>query len=226
MENVFPKEVFTVFGIPIRDTVISTWAMIIIVWVMILIIRRRKPTALEMLFEFLNDMVTDIMRRPAGPYMPLLGALAIFITVADIIGVVPFLVSPTKDINTTLALATVVFFSVHFYGIRAKGFVRYFKDLASPIFILPLEVIGQLTRTVSLTLRLFGNILSTEMIVAIIFVLAPLLAPLPLMGFSLFTGVLQAYIFTALAAVYITTGLEINTPTKPEINDESDIKRS
>jgi F-type H+-transporting ATPase subunit a len=217
MEDVFPQDVVTIFGITLRDTVISTWVMMVIIMVAVVIISRRRPMALEMLFEFLNDIVSDVMGRPAAPYMPLLGGLAIFIAAADVIGVVPFLVAPTKDVNTPLALALVVFFSVHVYGIRAKGFGRYFKDMASPVFIFPLEIIGQLTRTLSLTLRLFGNILSTEMIVAIIFVLTPLIVPLPLIGFSIFTGLLQAYIFTALAAVYVATALDVN-----EIESEAD----
>jgi F-type H+-transporting ATPase subunit a len=148
------------------------------------------------------------MGRPAEPYLPFLGALAIFIAFSNIIGVVPLVVTPTRDINTPLALALTVFFSVHYFGIRAKGAVGYLKGLASPIFMLPLEAISQLSRTLSLTLRLFGNIISTELIVAVIFTLVPLLVPLPLVGFSMFTGLLQAYIFTALATVYIGAALE------------------
>jgi F-type H+-transporting ATPase subunit a len=90
--------------------------------------------------------------------------------------------------------------------------------MASPIFILPLEIIGQLSRTMSLTLRLFGNIISTELIVIVLFALAPLFVPLPLIGFSMFTGLLQAYIFTVLAAVYIGAGLEANEPIQRENN--------
>jgi F-type H+-transporting ATPase subunit a len=104
-------------------------------------------------------------------------------------------------------LALVVFFSVHYFGICAKGLWGYLKDLASPIFTLPLEMISQLSRTMSLTLRLFGNIISAELLVAVLFALVPLFVPLPLVGFSMLTGVLQAYIFTALAAVYIAAGL-------------------
>jgi F-type H+-transporting ATPase subunit a len=101
-----------------------------------------------------------------------------------------------------------VFFSVHYFGIRAQGVLGYLKSLASPIFILPLEIIGQISRTLSLAVRLFGNIISTELIVAVIFMLVPLIVPLPLIGFSMFTGLLQAYIFAALATVYISTALE------------------
>lgn len=207
MEDFFPQVAFTIFGVPVRDTVISTWIMIALI-VAAIVAARRWPTVLEMLVDFLSSTISDVMGRPAEPYLPFLGALAIFIAFSNIIGVVPFVVTPTRDINTPLALALTVFFSVHYFGIRAKGAVGYLKGLASPIFMLPLEVISQLSRTLSLTLRLFGNIMSTELIVAVIFALVPLLVPLPLVGFSMFTGLLQAYIFTALATVYIGAALE------------------
>ena len=208
MDDFFPQVVFTVLGVPVRDTVISTWVMMALVVTAVILVRRRWPTALEMLVAFLDDTISDVMGRPAEPYLPFLGALAIFIAVANIIGVVPILVTPTRDINTPLALAIAVFFSVHVFGIQAKGVLGYLKSMASPIFILPLEIVGQLSRTLSLTLRLFGNVISTEMIVAVIFMLVPLFMPLPLIGFSMFTGVLQAYIFTSLATVYIGAVLE------------------
>lgn len=212
MEDVFPQLVFKVFGIPVYDTVISTWVMMILVVGGAIFVGRRQPAALEMVVDFLNDMVSDVMGRPAEPYLPLLGSLTIFIAAANLIGIVPFVVNPTRNINTPLALALIVFFSVHYFGVRAKGVMGYFKSLASPVFMLPLEVIGQLSRTLSLTLRLFGNVISTELVVAVIFALIPLFVPLPLVGFSMFTGVLQAYIFTVLAAVYIGAGLEAGEP--------------
>ena len=208
MDGVFPQVVFTILGIPVRDTVVSTWVMMALIVGTAALIGRRRPMALEMLVDFLIDTISGTMGRPAEPYLPLLGTLAIFIAIANVIGVVPVIVTPTRDINTPLAMALVVFFSVHYFGIRAKGVVGYFKDMASPIFMLPLEIVGQLSRTLSLTLRLFGNILSTELIVAVVFALIPLIVPVPLIAFSMLTGVLQAYIFTVLATVYIGAGLE------------------
>lgn len=213
MEGVFPQVVFRVLGIPVRDTVVSTWIMMAIVVGAAAVIGRRRPMALEMLVDFLIDTISGTMGRPAEPYLPLLGTLTIFIAIANVIGAVPVIVTPTRDINTPLAMALVVFFSVHYFGIRTKGVVGYFKDMASPIFMLPLEIVGQLSRTLSLTLRLFGNILSTELIVAVVFSLVPLIVPLPLVAFSMLTGVLQAYIFTVLATVYIGAGLEAGEPT-------------
>lgn len=211
MEDIFPKVVFTVLDIPVRDTVISTWMMMIFIVAMAIIIDKWQPVALEMLVDFLTDTISGVMGRPAAPFLPLLGTLAIFIAVANSIGAVPFLTSPTADINTPLALALIVFFSVHYFGIRTKGLSGYLKTLASPLIMLPLEIIGQLSRTLALTLRLFGNMVSAELILVVIFALAPLFVPLPLIGFGLFTGLLQAYIFTLLAAVYIGVALEANS---------------
>lgn len=222
MEEVFPQVMFTFLGIPVRDTVVSTWVMMALIVAVILIIRRLKPTALEMVVEFLADFISEIMRRPAAPFLPLLGSLALFVGAANVIGLVPFLKSPTSDINTPVALALVVFVAVHVYGVQSMGWWPYFKSLASPIFLLPLELVSQVSRTISLSVRLFGNVFSAEIIIAILFVLVPLLVPLPLQGFSIFTGLLQAYIFTALAAVYIASGLPVKSEqTGPNKETES-----
>ena len=208
MEDFFPQVVFTIFGIPVRDTVVSTWIMMAIIVGAAAVVGRRWPAALEMLVDFLIGTVSSVMGRPVEPYLPFLGALSIFIAVANVIGVVPAVVSPTRDINTPVALSLVVFFSVYYFGVRAKGLRGYFKDLASPIFMLPMELISHVSRTLSLSLRLFGNIISTELIVAVVFALIPLFLPLLLVAFSMLTGILQAYIFTVLAATYIGAALE------------------
>ncbi len=208
MEDFFPQVMFTIFDIPVRDTVVSTWIVMIVIAGAAAVAGRRWPAALEMLVDFLIDTISSVMGRPAGPYLPFLGTLAIFIATANIIGIVPLLVSPTRDINTPVALALIVFFSVYYFGIRVKGLWGYFKDLASPIFMLPIELISHVSRTLSLSLRLFGNIISTELIVAVVFALVPLFVPLLLVTFSMLTGILQAYVFTVLAATYIGAGLE------------------
>jgi F-type H+-transporting ATPase subunit a len=219
MRGLFPQVVFTVFGIGVRDTVISTWLMMIIVIALGVVIRRRRPALIEMVLNFLEDLISDLLAGyPTERYLPFLGSLAIFVAAANVFSVLPgiplpggrmlTIVAPTRDINTPAALAIVVFMSVHYYGARQQGLLGYLKNLASPVFLFPLEVIGQISRTVSLAVRLFGNVLSTELIVLVVFMLIPLFVPLPVIGLNIFTGLLQAYIFTALAAVYISTGLE------------------
>jgi len=207
MDDLFPQPIFTVLGIPIRDTVLSTWVMMLLITLVVWIANKRRPMLLRMLTDLLEGAVSGVMDRPVRPYLPLLGTLTIFIAMANSFGVVPVFISPTRDLSTPVALALVVFFSVHYYGVREKGWKGYLADLANPIFLLPLEIISQISRTLSLTLRLFGNVISTELIVAVVFSLIPVIAPLPLIGFSLFAGVLQAYIFTVLAGVYIESAV-------------------
>lgn len=219
MDRFFPQVVFSIYGIPVRDTVVSTWIMMAICLSLAAVAQRRWPTALEMVLGFLEDLIGDLLGGyPLERYLPFLGSLAIFVAFANIFSLLPTIplpggkmlpiVAPTRDLNTPIALAIVVFFSVHYYGMRQQGVLGYLKNLASPIFLLPLEIIGQISRTVSLAVRLFGNVLSTELIVLVVFMLIPFLVPLPVIGLNIFTGVLQAYIFTALAAVYISTALE------------------
>lgn len=210
MKGLFPEVVFTIYGVPIRDTVISTWVLMVLTVTVLYLLKRRSSPVLDTLVEFLLDNVSSVMGRPGTPYLPLLGSLAVFIAIANTLGAIPILQAPTRDLDTPVALALVVFFSVHYFGIRERGLLPYLKGLADPIFLLPLELIGQVSRTLSLSLRLFGNVLSSELIVAVIFSLLPLIVPLPLIAFGMLTGVLQAYIFTVLSAVYIGAAVTAN----------------
>jgi len=226
MDGFFPQVVFSIAGIEVRDTIVSTWLMMVAVLALAIVIRRRRPIILEMVLDMLESLIGDLLGGyRLETYLPFLGSLAIFVAFANLFSILPTIplpggamlpiVAPTRDLNTPIALAMVVFFSVHYYGMRQQGVFGYLKSLASPIFLLPLEIIGQVSRTVSLAVRLFGNVLSTELIVMVVFMLVPLLVPLPVIGLNIFTGLLQAYIFTALAAVYISTGLE-----EPEENEK------
>ncbi len=211
MESITPRVLFLLFGIPVRSTVVATWAAMALIILTILLINRFKPYLLESFVKFLSSMISGIMgRKDVNAYLPFLGTLIIFIAVANVLGAFPVLTSPTSDINTTIALSVVVLICTHFFGVSKKGLIKYSKELASPVFLLPLEIISQVSRTISLALRLFGNILSGELIASIVFSLVPLFVPLPLIGLSLLIGVLQAYVFTALSSVYIATAIEIN----------------
>ena len=213
MDRVAPQ-IVQIFGISVRDTVISTWFMMLAVIGGIIIIRRFFPSLPEWLVDFLSTTISDVMDRPAEPYLPYLGSLAIFIGVANVIGVIPIVATPTKDINTTAALAITVFFAVHVFGIRQKGVWGHLKSMAMPLglffLMLPLDFVGQLSRTLALALRLFGNVVSSELIVTVVFDMIPLIAPLPMIALGLFTGVLQAYIFTILATVFIGLAVREN----------------
>lgn len=211
MDAVTPQVILTIFGLPITDTVISTWVIMVILIFFAWFIRKFRPEIAEIIIEAISGIIGSVMPDDAKviKFLSILGTLAMFLILANIFSIFPLMVAPTANINTTIALAVVVFFAVHVYGIYEKGFWGYIKDVASPVFILPLEIVSQVSRTISLSIRLFGNILSTDLIVAIIFSLIPFIIPLPLAALSILTGVLQAYIFTVLASLYIASAVEV-----------------
>jgi F-type H+-transporting ATPase subunit a len=167
----------------------------------VVVIRRRAPVVLEMLVDFVDGLAGSFIAGPTAPYVPFLGALFVFLAVANVSGIVPLMVTPTRDINTPLALALVVLFAVFAFAIRIKGFGGFLKSFFSPM--LPLDLIGYFSRTTSLTLRLFGNIIGGEIVVAVLAALVPVGVPLVMVALGTITGILQAYVFTVLASSYI-----------------------
>jgi F-type H+-transporting ATPase subunit a len=206
-----PEVVFTLFGVPVTTTVVTTWGMIAVLAVVAVYAGRRlqkTPASWQATAEWgvrrLHEMLEEVTGSNGETYLPLVATLAIFVLVANLLSALPFVEAPTADINTPLALATVVFFSVHYYGVRELGGWTYLKKFAQPVFILlPINILGNITRTVSLAIRLFGNMVSHQIIVAILITILPLAVPVLLELFGLFVGVLQAYIFTILAIVYL-----------------------
>lgn len=215
MEGIFPHEVFQIFGIPIRDTVLHTWIMMGVFILLAYLFNRYsrlRPRAWQMPFEavveFAVKLVEDMIGSHVERHLPLIGTLVIFIASANLLGIFPFLSSPTRDINTTFALAVAVLFTVHYYGVRQHGGKGYLKHLMQPnAVVFVLDLIGQMSRTLSLTLRLFGNVIASEMIVAVIFVLVPAGAAIPLQLLGMFTGLLQAYVFAVLTCTYIKSAV-------------------
>jgi F-type H+-transporting ATPase subunit a len=203
MDDVFPKVVFTIFGLPVRNSVISTWVMMAMIVGGVIYMRKKAPVVLEMLIDFTEDLAGSFIRGPTEIFIPFLGSLVVFIAVANLIGIVPLMVTPTRDINTPLALALVVLVAVFAFGIKVKGIGGFFKGFLSAT--LPLDLIGYVSRTMSLTLRLFGNVLGGEIIVFVLASLVPVGVPLVMVLLSSITGILQAYVFTVLAASYISS---------------------
>ena len=161
-------------------------------------------TALEIIVEVISNQIGEIIRRDTERYVAVLGTLFIFLVCANLSAVVPGLKPPTGHLETPAALAAIVFFSVHYFGVRSRGFVDYIRRYAKPnLLMLPLNVLSEITRTFSLMVRLFGNMMSHELVIAIIVFLAGLLLPIPFMLLGILIGLIQAYIFTVLAAVFI-----------------------
>lgn len=164
--------------------------------------------AAEALLEHLEGIMRDLFGCDPRRYTPLVGTLALFIGVANLLGLVPGMRAPTADFSTTAALAVIVFLAVPFYGIRAHGIRGYLHHYLEPSpYLLPLEIITEFSRTLALAVRLFGNIVSEELVIAVLLSIAGLLVPVPLMMLAVLTGVVQAYIFAVLTAVYLSAAV-------------------
>jgi len=203
--------VFSLFGLPVTTTVVTTWGIIAVLLVASAILGRRvqqKPTRWQAVLEWGMNSLSGLLGEMTGGtgerYLPLVATVGVFVLSLNLASALPFVESPTADVNTPVALAVIVFLSVHYFGIRELGPWGYLRTFAEPTVILfPINVLSHLTRTVSLAVRLFGNMISHQIIVAVLLLILPLLIPAVLEVFGLFIGVIQAYIFTILTIVYI-----------------------
>jgi F-type H+-transporting ATPase subunit a len=204
--------VFNIGPVPVTETVWVTWWLIALFTVLALYVRSRlnaeRPGPLqvgaEALVTWLDGEIGNIIGDRPQRYFPLIATLFIFVLTLNLISNIPLIESPTGDPATTTALALIVFFSVPFYGIATKGIGGYLMTYLRPTpFMLPLNIIGELSRTLSLAVRLFGNIMSGGLIVGVLISIVPLVVPLFMMFLGLITSVVQAYIFPVLAMVYI-----------------------
>ncbi|MBO0797524.1 MAG: F0F1 ATP synthase subunit A [Blastocatellia bacterium] len=164
--------------------------------------------AAEFIVEHFEGIMQDMFGCDPRRYTPLVVTLALFIGAANLFGLLPGMRSPTADFSTTAALAVIVFLAVPFYGIRTRGLKRYLKHYMEPTpIMLPLEIITEFSRTLALAVRLFGNVMSEELVIAILLLIAGLLVPVPLMLLAVLTGVVQAYIFAVLTVVYLSAAI-------------------
>jgi F-type H+-transporting ATPase subunit a len=197
--------------VAITRPVVTTWGIMLVLTAACWLVTRRlkalpdgRQAVLEIVVTGIAAQIEDVIRKDSRPFLPLLGTLFIFLVTANLSGLLPGLEAPTSKLETPAALALIVFFSVHYFGIRARGLRGYLASFAKPkLIMLPLNILSELTRTFSLMLRLFGNIMSGEFIIALIVALAGLFVPIPLMALEILIGIVQAYIFTVLAAVFI-----------------------
>ncbi len=202
---------FHIGPVAITRPVVTTWAIMLALTAVSWLITRRlqkqpgsRQAVLELVVAGIEQQIGEIIRKDARSYVPLLGTLFIFLATANLCGLLPGVEAPTAKLETPAALALIVFLSVHYYGVRARGFRGYLASFAEPkLVMLPLNILSEITRTFSLMLRLFGNIMSGEFVIALVVALAGLFVPIPLMALEILVGLVQAYIFTVLAAVFI-----------------------
>ncbi len=178
---------------------------------------KRGQHVLEVIVDQTLDQIEKAGLRRPRRYLSFIGTLFIYIATCNVLGVVPGFEAPTASIATAAALALCVFVAVPGFGILNRGLRGYVTNYTRPTpFMLPFNIIGELSRTLALAVRLFGNILSGNLIVAILVSLAPLFFPIVMQAFGLLIGVIQAYVFAVLALVYIASGARI----RPERTDE------
>jgi F-type H+-transporting ATPase subunit a len=182
---------------------------------------------LEVLVGGMRRQIREVSQQKPGRYLPFVGTLFLFILVSNLLAIVPGFRPPTASLSTTTALALCVFVAVPLYGIGRRGLAGYLRQYVRPtVFMLPFNIIGELSRTLALAVRLYGNIMSGTVVVGILLSIAPLVFPILLQALGLLTGVIQAYIFAVLAMVFIASATTAHgrggeTGAK-ETNDEGD----
>lgn len=168
----------------------------------------KTQVVLESLIDFFEGLVVDTIGEPGKKYLPLVTTVGLFIMTSNLLGLIPGFMSPTSKLNVTLGCALVVWLYYHWQGLRTQGVLGYLKHFtgSNPFLaplLLPIEVISHFSRPVSLSMRLFGNIFSEELLILIIASIIPYLLPLPFMAIAIFTAVIQAYVFVLLTCIYI-----------------------
>jgi F-type H+-transporting ATPase subunit a len=208
----------------INLTLVTTWGIMLVLVLMSAIITRRLKTdmkisrwqcMLEMVVTGIDSEIEGVGLKNPQSYIGFIGTLFLFIAVCNVLIVFPWYQAPTGSLSTTTALAICVFLSVPFFGIRHRGVGAYLKSYMEPTFLmLPFNLISEFSRTLALAVRLFGNIMSGGMIVAILLSITPFIFPIVMQALGLLIGMVQAYIFSILATVYIAAVVQV--PEKPD----------
>ena len=208
--------VFQLGPLEVSNTVVTTWAIMAVIGVLAWLATRRlrmepdpPQAALEGIVSAIEEAVLAVAPEHTREIMPFVGSLWVFLLVANLSGLIPGVHAPTGDLSATAGLAFLVFLSAHWFGIRIQGLRSYLRHylIPSPI-LLPFHIISEITRTVALAVRLFGNIMSLEMAALLILVVAGFLAPVPILMLHIVEALVQAYIFGMLALIYVAGGIQ------------------
>jgi len=237
--NINPDQaiLFEFSFIRISATLLFTWLVMALLALLARWITRRvtHDTALspwqnllEVLVAGIQGQIREVTHQDPAPYLPFIGTLFLFIAASNLLAIVPGFEPPTGSLSTTTALALCVFIATPLYGIQRRGWQAYLKDYVEPTpIMLPLNIIGELSRTLALAVRLYGNVMSGAVIGAILLIIAPLLFPVLMHALELLTGMIQAYIFAILATVYLAAATAAhedssrNSPLPPSKGEES-----
>jgi F-type H+-transporting ATPase subunit a len=228
LSTLTPDEVvvFSLGPVDVNLTIVSTWGvMVLLIGGSWLITRRLSTDTAPARWQHLLEVVVDYIRRQIreisggqspDPYLPFVGTLFLFIAVTNLLMILPGYVPSTASLSTTTALAVCVLVAVPLYAIRRQGVRTYLRHYLQPTpLMLPFTVMGELSRTLALAVRLFGNVMSGTKIVAVLLAVAPVFFPAVLGLLGLLTGFIQAYIFAILSMVYIASGMQAQREPDP-----------
>ncbi len=228
MVELSPDEVvFWQWGfVTINETIVFTWLVMAVLVLFGWLFARRlsvepplspAQNLFETLISYMQSQIRGIAQMDPDRYLPFSGTLFLFISLANLLDIVPGYRTPTSSLSTTAALAICVFFAVPIYGIADSGIKGYLKHYAEPtVLMLPFHIIGEFSRTLAMAVRLFGNMMSETMLIAILLTIAPLFLPVLLELLGLLIGQVQAYIFAVLATVYIVSASSNEDKSKRE----------
>ena len=221
------------FGpLAINATLAFTWAVMLLLVGGAWLVTRRLATGaqisrwqnlLEVLVTGIGEQIRAVSKQQSRMYLPFVGTLFLFIAVSNLLAVVPGYRPPTGSLSTTTALAICVFVAVPVFGIARQGLRRYLSQYTRPsVLMLPFNVVGEISRTLALAVRLFGNVMSGALLAAILLALTPLFFPVLLHALGLLTGLVQAYVFAILALIYVASGTR--TDSEREAHESLDTK--
>ena len=218
--------------VKLNATIVFTWVvMLLLVLVSALVTRNlstgqkisRWQNMLETVVSAIRGQISDMMQQSPDPYIAFLGTLFLFISVSNLLAVVPYFESPAGSLSTAAALAACVFFAVPIFGILKQGLPGYLKHYIEPSpLMLPFNIIGEFSRTLALAVRLFGNVMSGSLIIGVLLALAPLFVPVILQVLELLIGQIQAYIFGALATIYIASATRARQQREEKISQRGE----
>ncbi len=216
----------------LNGTIVFTWALMAVLVVGAWLITRRLSTGLkrsrwqnllEIVVTAIEQQIKEVGLAEPRQYLGFIGTLFLFVAAAALCTVIPGYEPPTGSLSTTIALALCVFIAVPLFGIEEKGLLGYLKSYIEPTFImLPFNIISEVSRTLALAVRLFGNMMSGAMIIAILVTITPFIFPIVMTALGLLTGMVQAYIFSILAAVYIAAATRVRKPKAEEASQAAE----
>jgi F-type H+-transporting ATPase subunit a len=215
-DSLFVYEVFRIGPVRITNTVVVTWAIMLALglgaWFAtrkLRLVADRRQVAVEGIVAAIEEAIRLVLPERAAMVLPLIGTLWVFVVVANLVSVIPGVRSPTGDLSLTAALAILVFLAVHWYGIRVHGVRTYLRHYLHPNPMLaPFHVVSEISRTLALAIRLFGNIFSLQMAALLVLLVVGFLVPVAVLMLHIIEGLVQAYIFGMLALVYIAGSIQ------------------